>query len=100
MTNEPQSMSEVAVLMRQSLPAGMSPSDFGERIRWGRGSDDALNRMKSITVEELTAIGLTSEMAMQWALAYEAIVRVMPHNPSASGRAFLMRFASKMLKGR
>jgi hypothetical protein len=57
MENEPQSMNEVAVLMRQSFPAGISPSEFGERMGWGRGSDQAIERMNSITVEELNAIG-------------------------------------------
>jgi len=98
-TNEPKSMNEVAVLMRQSLPEGMSPSEFGERIGWGRGSEDAVERMKTLTVQELTEIGLTSEAATYWAVAYEAISRLMPRNPSATGRAALMRYAAKLLKG-
>ena len=97
--NDPKTMQEVAVLMRQSLPAGISPSEFGERLAWGRGNDEALERMKSLTVDELAAIGLTSEAAMQWAWAYETVGRLMPHNPSASGRAALMRHAAKLLKG-
>jgi hypothetical protein len=100
MADEPKSMSEVAVLMRQSLPDGISPSEFGERIGWGRGSDEALNRMKTLTTQQLTEIGLTRDVATQWALAYEAVGRLMPDNPSAAGRAALMHHAAKLLGGK
>jgi hypothetical protein len=99
MTNEPQSMQEVADLMRQSLPEGMSPSQFGECIKWGRGSQEAIERIQTITLNELIEIGLTEEMAAQWATAYEAVMRLMPNNPSAAGRAALMRHASTLLSG-
>ena len=100
MTMEPKSMNEVAVLMRQSLPDGVSPSEFGERIGWGRGSEDALERMKSLNANDLSEIGLTSESAERWAVAYEAVARLMPQNPSASGRAALMRHAAKLIEGK
>lgn len=91
-------MAEVALLMRQTLPAGMGLAEFGERIGWGRGSEDAVARMRTITVEDLIEIGLTSETAMHWAVAYDAVVRLMPHNPSAIGRAALMRHAAKLIE--
>ncbi len=100
MANEPKSMDEVAMLMRQSLPAGVSPSEFGERMKWGRGNDEAIKRISSLTAEELVAIGLTSEAAEQWASAYEAVGRLMPRNPSAAGRAALMHHAAKLLRGK
>src|SRR4051794_5164970 len=99
MTSEPQSMQEVAALMRQSLPAGVTPSEFGERIQWGRGSQDAIRRIQTLTVDELIQLGLTNEAASQWAIAYEAVVRFMPSNPSAAGRAALMRHAANLLSG-
>jgi hypothetical protein len=99
MSRDPKSMDEVAMLMRDSLPNGMSPAEFGQRMAWGRGSDEALKRKSTLTVEELHQIGLTAERAIQWAIAYEAVNRLMPQNPSAKGRAVLLRHAAGLLSG-
>jgi len=95
----PSSMDEVAVLMRQNLPGEMSPSEFGRQMAWGRGSEEALKRMATVTANELRGIGLTSETAKLWAIAYEAVVQLMPLNPSAKGRAALIRHAVELLSG-
>jgi len=95
----PTSMNEVAELMRKNLPGEMSPSDFGRQMAWGRGSEEALKRMTTVTVNELRGIGLTSETAKHWVIAYEAVVQLMPKNPSAEGRAALMRHAAGLLSG-
>jgi len=97
MPREPDSMDEVADLMRENLPAGMSPAEFGKRMNWGRGSAEAEARMPTITIGELERIGLGAEQATNWAIAYEAVVRLMPDNPSAAGRARLMRHAARLL---
>jgi hypothetical protein len=89
-------MVEVAELMRRSLPAGISLSQFGTRMRWGRGNDDARQRIATLTREELEAIGLTKQQAEDWAVAYEAVEKLMPENPSAAGRVELMRHAVKL----
>jgi hypothetical protein len=36
-------------------------------------------------------------MADNWAAAYDAVARLMPNNPSAAGRAELMRHAANLL---
>lgn len=100
MTVIPKTMDEVAELMRSSLPEGMSPSEFGRKMDWGRGSDAARDRIASITDEELQEIGLDAKTATNWATAYEAVKRLKPDNPSATGRAELMRRAAKLLGGK
>jgi hypothetical protein len=99
MFEAPKSMDEVAELMRQSLPHGMTPAEFGQKMKWGRGSDEARLRINSLTIDELQEIGLTAEQATNWAIAYETVCRLMPHNPSAAGRAMLLRHAAQLLSG-
>jgi hypothetical protein len=93
-------MEEVAELMRRNLPAGATLATFGAAMKWGRGSDEARNRIAILTRQELAAIGLTDIQAKAWAIAYEAVQRLAPDNPSAVGRAELMRHAAKVLKSR
>lgn len=95
----PNSMDDVAILMRENLPRGMTPAEFGNHMKWGRGSEDAKQRINTLTVEELEGIGLTAEQAANWAIAYEIVERLMPGNPSAAGRAALMRHAAGLLSG-
>jgi hypothetical protein len=92
-------MDEVAALMRDNLPAGLTVADFGKQIGWGRGNDAARMRIATLTVEELTTLGLQIEQALNWAIAYDAVYRISPNNPSAAGRAELMRYAAKLLGG-
>jgi hypothetical protein len=92
-------MDEVSALMRASLPAGMTPKQFGEVLQWGKGSASALDRIATLAVDELVKAGITAEMADNWAAAYDAVVRLTPKNPSAAGRADLMRHAARLLRG-
>ena len=95
----PRSMDDVAELMRNSLPPGMTPAEFGQRMKWGRGNDEARQRISTLSAEELLDIGLTVEQATNWVIAYEAVSRLMPDNPSATGRAELLRHAARLLSG-
>ena len=92
-------MDDVAALMKANLSKGMTPKQFGEVLRWGRGSASARQRIASLTADELRNAGITAEMANNWAAAYDAVVRLTPHNPSAAGRADLMRHAARLLGG-
>ena len=56
-------MDEVADLMRNNLPLGMTPAEFGQRMKWGRGGNEALARIASLNMEELIEIGLTADQA-------------------------------------
>lgn len=68
-------------------------------MQWGRGSASARARLTTLTAEELRRAGITAEMADNWAVAYEAVVRLTPKNPSAAGRVDLMRQAARLLRG-
>jgi hypothetical protein len=68
-------------------------------MKWGRGSDEARQRIVSLSIEELHEIGLNADQATNWAIAYEAVCRFMPQNPSAAGRAALLRHAARLLSG-
>jgi uncharacterized protein YjiS (DUF1127 family) len=100
MFESPNSMGEVADLMRENLPPGISPAEFGQRMNWGRGSDEARARIASLSIEELHDIGLSAEQATNWAIAYETVCRLMPLNPSAAGRAELFQYAARLLAGK
>jgi Domain of unknown function (DUF4951) len=99
MFETPSSMDDVAELMRDNLPQGMTPAEFGQRMKWGRGSDAARQRIKTLSIEELHEISLSAEQATNWAIAYEAVCRLMPQNPSAVGRAEFLRHAARLLSG-
>jgi hypothetical protein len=95
-----ESMDDVAVLMRANLPDGVTLREFGHDVmHWGTGSASAQDRMATLTLDELQAAGITAEMADNWATAYEIMARLMPRNPSANGRAELMRHAAMLLRG-
>jgi hypothetical protein len=100
MLEAPNSMDEVADLMRENLPHGMTPAELGQRMKWGRGSAEARQRISTLTTEDLREIGLSTEQATNWAIAYEAVCRLMPQNPSAPGRAELLRYAANLLSGK
>ena len=92
------SLDDVAVDMRSNLPPGMNPKQFGEVLKWGGGSESARQRIATLTVDELRKAGITSQMADNWAAAYDAVARLKPNNPSAAGRADLMRQAARLLR--
>lgn len=94
------SLADVASLMRANLPPGVTPREFGQDImQWGSGSAEARTRMTTLSANELQLTGFTAEMAESWARAYESVARLMPNNPSAAGRAELMWYAAKLLRG-
>jgi hypothetical protein len=99
MSAAPQSMDDVADLMRNNLPPGMTPAEFGQRMAWGRGINEAEQRISTLSDQELHEIGLSAAQATNWAIAYEAVGRFMPNNPSATGRAALLRHAARLLSG-
>ena len=95
-----ESFDDVAELMRANLPPGITLREFGQTVmRWGSGSQMARERKATITANEMSMAGMTAEMAENWAIAYEIVARLMPNNPSAHGRAELMRHAAKLLRG-
>jgi hypothetical protein len=95
-----ESFDDVAALMRNNLPPGLTLREFGQELmHWGSGSQMARNRMTTLTISELQAAGMTADMAESWALAYEIVARLMPGNPSAVGRAELMHHATSLLRG-
>jgi hypothetical protein len=91
-------LDDVSELMHRSLPAGMKLGDFGKFIGWGRRSAEARNRMATISRSEIDLIGLTLEQAQNWVVAYEAVARLTPQNPSAAGRLELMEHIVQLLK--
>ncbi len=94
------SLAEANATMRSNLPPGMGLDEFGHNVmKWGGGNVAARARMATLTAQELRAAGVTPEMADAWAEAYEAIARITPNNPSAAGRAELMRRAAQLLRG-
>lgn len=82
------------------VPPGMSVSDFGNRLmRWGTGHESARARIATLTREELERAGVTREMAEAWQDFYLNEAARNPANPSAAGRADLMRRAVELLSG-
>ena len=94
------SLDEIAAVMRANIPPGITPRQFGQEVmRWGTGSAMARRRMATLTAGDMKRVGLTAEMADNWAAAYDAVARLMPNNPSATGRAELMRHTANLLRG-
>lgn len=96
--SQPRSMDEIAELMRTHLPTGVSLGTFGAAVAWGRGNEDARKRAWTLTRQDLDKMGLTRVQAEAWAIAYEAVQQLAPRNPSAAGRAELMRHAARLLE--
>jgi hypothetical protein len=68
-------------------------------MRWGTGEAAALRRVETVTREELQSMGMTEELALQWAAFYRAVTLANPANDSARGRAVLMEYAAELLRG-
>jgi len=80
-------------------PRGIPKNVFGEQVmRWGTKDAAARERIKNLTRAELVAGGVTARMAREWAEFYENEVIRIPRNPSARGRAELMRHAQQLLE--
>ena len=65
---------------------------------WGRGNASARNQIGKISREYLEHHGITRETAEQWAKHYANEALRVPGNPSAAGRADLMRHVAALLK--
>lgn len=82
------------------VPAGLTRNEFGTRImKWGTGNAAARRRMATLTREELERVGVTLAMVEEWQAFYLNELRRNPDNPSADGRADLMRRAVELLGG-
>ena len=68
-------------------------------MRWGTGETVALERMHTLTAQELQSMGMTREMAQVWADFYSRVLEQNPANDSARGRARLMQYAVELLGG-
>ena len=68
-------------------------------MRWGSGDSEALARANVLTSEELQSIQATWEICVLWAEFYENEALRRPRNPSARGRAALMRKAAELIEG-
>ena len=80
------------------LPNGMTPAEFGHDVmKWGTGDDAALDRISTLTKDELAHACVTSEMALAWQAFYLDVIRQNPKNPSAAGRAKLMQHVAALL---
>lgn len=73
-------------------------AEFGRAIQWGTGSDAARAQIPNLSREAINKIGLTYEMAAQWAEFYTNEMIRNPSNPSAAGRADLMKAIMELLK--
>jgi len=89
---------EANTVMGANLPRGMTRAQFGEVMQWGSGNASAQAQIGALTAQQLRAAGVTAEMAENWAAAYEGIGRITPANPSAAGRADLMRWVAELLR--
>ena len=77
---------------------GMTVSFFGSHVmRWGSGDDAAIERIQTLTVDELKSAGVTIEIAEEWRLFYREVIVDNPANPSARGREKLMAHARSLL---
>jgi hypothetical protein len=82
------------------VPAGKTRSEFGTKtMRWGTGDAAARARIESLTQHELENAGVTLQMARAWRDFYRQELVRNPANPSAAGRADLMRRAMELLGG-
>lgn len=65
-------------------------SQFGKAIKWGLDTEMARAEISNITKGGMDAIGVTREIAAEWAVFYVNEMTRNPGNPSAQGRAELM----------
>src|SRR5206468_8252615 len=79
------------------LPAGMTTAYFGQQVmRWGTGNAAAISRIGQVTLQELQASGITRQMALSCYQFYSYVAQMSPANPSAAGRAQLMKAVVEM----
>jgi RHS repeat-associated protein len=73
-----------------ATPNNMSQAKFGELMGWG-SKKQALDRIETITKEEMIRKGVTKQMAEQWRDFYLNEAKRVPGNQSAMPRAQLMQ---------
>jgi len=78
-------------------PAGMSQGEFGDCM-WGNRPEDARNRWRTITRQELVDIGLDCEMAKYWREFYRDQYIRNKGGASARPRWRLMKRCSQLLE--
>lgn len=72
---------------------------FGQYIGWGTTSSvTPVRQIGHVDRGGLKALGVTQEMAQEWADFYRNEAARVPGNPSAPGRAVLMQFIADLLK--
>lgn len=71
-------------------PGGIGTNAFGQLMQWGTGAQAALQRIQTLTPQELARIGVTVEIATRWRDFYVDVAIKNPANTSAIGRAILM----------
>lgn len=79
-------------------PQVENTNEFGKLMQWGTGHDSARSRITTLTRRELQSIGVTLKMARDWRDFYIRVSSDNPSNPSAAGRADLMRHAVQLLE--
>ena len=80
-------------------PLDKNKSAAGQIIGWGSGTKEALQRIKTIDIEDLKRKGLTKEKAKEWRDLYRKVSEENPKNPSALGRAVLMNQIYQLMGG-
>ncbi|HYW10028.1 MAG TPA: DUF4951 domain-containing protein [Longimicrobium sp.] len=87
-----------ARMSRPPLPEGMTNAQFGHLLGWGRGSEAARGQISKLSASTLREAGVNRSMAQAWQKFYEYEAQAVRSNPSAPGRADLMRHVADLLK--
>ena len=79
-------------------PGGMSMAQFGRIMQWGKNSSaDARAQIGKFSKSYYESHGVTAEIAQEWAEYYANEALRVKGNPSAAGRADLMRHVARLL---
>jgi RHS repeat-associated protein len=93
---------EIPKLSSPSIPNGVTQSQFGkEVVGWGRGAEEALNRLKNVTgadVAKMQQQGLTRKMAQEWRNFYANEFARNANNATARNRVDLMEKVIKHME--
>jgi RHS repeat-associated protein len=87
-----------ARMARPPVPNGMTNTQFGQLLGWGRGSEAARGQIGKLSASTLREAGVDRSMAQAWQRFYEYEAQAVRTNPSAPGRADLMRHVANLLK--
>jgi RHS repeat-associated protein len=89
-------VSRIPLRQIPGVPPGMTRAKFGE-LMWGTGPAGAMAKMREMTPEMLKNIGVTRQMALEWAEHYEWAANVGRGGATAVYRAQIMREAADIL---